>query len=317
MGGTLADLRCGRADAGTRRPVDGCSPPAGTPALGHVGRIVNHRGLGLLITAWLGVMVICSAGLYLAENGINKAISSPLTPCGGASSPSRRSGTATSTQRPPRVAAVLAIALVVSAVSACSTPTPTPALTASPEVIPSAPPTGGNGWTLLRTVVPTAVNEGLAIASLGPDQWVLSITVDDGGSDGCNKATVVGFRRSRTTVVAEIERSAVQPNEICATASAVTFYVALDRTIVTPAILQVALSDTCANLVCSVPALWLQARPIVVSTFERRQSWAWRRIAKPTLGSTCCRTHPTMSGPRSPAARPLGLVPECWPRRAM
>jgi voltage-gated potassium channel len=47
-------------------------------ALGHIGRIVNHRGLGLLITAWLGVMVICSAGLYLAENGINKTISSPL-----------------------------------------------------------------------------------------------------------------------------------------------------------------------------------------------------------------------------------------------
>jgi voltage-gated potassium channel len=47
-------------------------------ALGHVGRIVNHRGLGLLITAWLGVMVICSAGLYIAENGVNKAITSPL-----------------------------------------------------------------------------------------------------------------------------------------------------------------------------------------------------------------------------------------------
>jgi voltage-gated potassium channel len=47
-------------------------------ALGHVGRIVNHRGLGLLITAWLGVMVICSIGLYLAENGINKTITSPL-----------------------------------------------------------------------------------------------------------------------------------------------------------------------------------------------------------------------------------------------
>jgi voltage-gated potassium channel len=47
-------------------------------ALGHVGRIVNHRGLGLLITAWLGVMVICSAALYLAENGVNAAIASPL-----------------------------------------------------------------------------------------------------------------------------------------------------------------------------------------------------------------------------------------------
>lgn len=47
-------------------------------ATSHVGRIVNHRGLGLLITAWLGVMVICSAGLYIAENGINKAITSPM-----------------------------------------------------------------------------------------------------------------------------------------------------------------------------------------------------------------------------------------------
>jgi voltage-gated potassium channel len=47
-------------------------------ALGHVGRIVNHRGLGLLITAWLGVMVICSAALYIAENGVNKTITSPL-----------------------------------------------------------------------------------------------------------------------------------------------------------------------------------------------------------------------------------------------
>jgi voltage-gated potassium channel len=47
-------------------------------ALGHIGRLVNHRGLGLLITAWLAVMVVCSAGLYVAENGINKAITSPL-----------------------------------------------------------------------------------------------------------------------------------------------------------------------------------------------------------------------------------------------
>lgn len=47
-------------------------------ALGHVERIVNHRGLGLLVTAWLAVMVICSAALYIAENGINQAITSPL-----------------------------------------------------------------------------------------------------------------------------------------------------------------------------------------------------------------------------------------------
>jgi len=47
-------------------------------AMSHVGRLVNHRGLGLLITAWLAVMVICSAGLYIAENGVNQAVNSPL-----------------------------------------------------------------------------------------------------------------------------------------------------------------------------------------------------------------------------------------------
>ena len=47
-------------------------------SLNHVGRLTNHRGLGLLITAWLGVMVLCSAGLYIAENGVNDAVTSPM-----------------------------------------------------------------------------------------------------------------------------------------------------------------------------------------------------------------------------------------------
>jgi voltage-gated potassium channel len=47
-------------------------------AVGNVERLANHRGLNLLITAWLGVMVICSAALYVAERGVNDAITSPL-----------------------------------------------------------------------------------------------------------------------------------------------------------------------------------------------------------------------------------------------
>ncbi|MFL5680407.1 MAG: ion transporter [Chloroflexota bacterium] len=47
-------------------------------AMSHIGRLVNHRGLGLLITAWLGVMVICSAAMYIAENGANKDVKSPV-----------------------------------------------------------------------------------------------------------------------------------------------------------------------------------------------------------------------------------------------
>ena len=47
-------------------------------ALGNVERLAEHRGLGLLITAWLGVMVICSAVLYVVESGLNEAINDPL-----------------------------------------------------------------------------------------------------------------------------------------------------------------------------------------------------------------------------------------------
>ena len=47
-------------------------------ATSHIGRIVSHRGLGLLVTSWLAVMVICSAGLYLAEVGVNDKITSPF-----------------------------------------------------------------------------------------------------------------------------------------------------------------------------------------------------------------------------------------------
>lgn len=37
-----------------------------------------HRGLVWLFVMWLGVMVICSLFLYAAENGINKAVATPL-----------------------------------------------------------------------------------------------------------------------------------------------------------------------------------------------------------------------------------------------
>lgn len=44
----------------------------------HFERMARHRGLAWLFVAWLGVMVICSAVLYTAEVGINRAINSPL-----------------------------------------------------------------------------------------------------------------------------------------------------------------------------------------------------------------------------------------------
>jgi voltage-gated potassium channel len=47
-------------------------------AMTHVDRLARHRGLLWLIVAWSAVMVLCSIGLYAAENGVNSAIASPL-----------------------------------------------------------------------------------------------------------------------------------------------------------------------------------------------------------------------------------------------
>lgn len=47
-------------------------------ALNSVDRMARHRGLARLIVVWLVVMVICSIGYYLAENGISKWVTSPL-----------------------------------------------------------------------------------------------------------------------------------------------------------------------------------------------------------------------------------------------
>jgi voltage-gated potassium channel len=47
-------------------------------ALVHVDRLARHRGLIWLLIAWLAVMMLCSIGLYIAENGANAAVDSPL-----------------------------------------------------------------------------------------------------------------------------------------------------------------------------------------------------------------------------------------------
>jgi voltage-gated potassium channel len=47
-------------------------------ALLDLDRLAHHRGLARLIVVWLAVMVVCSIGMYAAENGVNKAVASPL-----------------------------------------------------------------------------------------------------------------------------------------------------------------------------------------------------------------------------------------------
>jgi voltage-gated potassium channel len=47
-------------------------------AMLHVEAITRHRGLAAMFVAWLTIMLICSAALYVAEQGLNAAIDDPL-----------------------------------------------------------------------------------------------------------------------------------------------------------------------------------------------------------------------------------------------
>jgi voltage-gated potassium channel len=44
----------------------------------HVQGLARHKAFAWLLFAWLGVMALCSAWLYIAEHGINKAVDSPF-----------------------------------------------------------------------------------------------------------------------------------------------------------------------------------------------------------------------------------------------
>jgi hypothetical protein len=44
----------------------------------HLRGMAQHRAFAWLLVAWLGVMVICSAALYVVEHGVNKAIDTPF-----------------------------------------------------------------------------------------------------------------------------------------------------------------------------------------------------------------------------------------------
>jgi voltage-gated potassium channel len=44
----------------------------------HVEGLARHRGFAWLLLAWIGVMAVCSAWLYIAEHGVNKAVENPF-----------------------------------------------------------------------------------------------------------------------------------------------------------------------------------------------------------------------------------------------
>lgn len=44
----------------------------------HLNGLARHKGFAWLLLAWLGVMAVCSAWLYIAEHGINKTVENPF-----------------------------------------------------------------------------------------------------------------------------------------------------------------------------------------------------------------------------------------------
>jgi voltage-gated potassium channel len=44
----------------------------------HLHGLARHKGFAWLLLAWLGIMALCSAWLYIAEHGLNQAIDSPF-----------------------------------------------------------------------------------------------------------------------------------------------------------------------------------------------------------------------------------------------
>src|SRR5450756_1863635 len=44
----------------------------------HLDGLARHKGFAWLLLAWLGVMAVCSAWLYIAEQRLNKAVESPF-----------------------------------------------------------------------------------------------------------------------------------------------------------------------------------------------------------------------------------------------
>jgi hypothetical protein len=139
------------------------------------------------------------------------------------------------------MAAVAVLALVVATCDSAPSPTTSPSTT----------PTSGQGWTLLKTRLGDPVQEGVAVAPLGRDSYLVAITVPAGGADGCGTPTFTGFEQSTSTLVGEIVRSPLGEG-ICAVTSTTTFYVEVDRLSLPNGVNAIGVSD-CTDPDCVLP----------------------------------------------------------------
>jgi hypothetical protein len=140
----------------------------------------------------------------------------------------------------PRSASLAAVAVLALAVATCSSAPP-----------PSIASTSGQGWTLLKTRLGGPVQEGVAVALLGPDSYLVAITVPAGGADGCGTPTFTGFEQSASTLVGEIVRSPLGEG-VCAVISTTTFYLEMDRLSLPNGVNSIGVSD-CTDPDCVLP----------------------------------------------------------------
>ena len=93
--------------------------------------------------------------------------------------------------------------------------------------------------------------EGVAVAPLGADQYLVAVTVSGAGVGGCASPSLAGFQTAGKTLVAQITRTPASEN--CAVTSAVTFYVALDRLLVPDTVVRIATDQPCEGTRCAAP----------------------------------------------------------------
>lgn len=110
-------------------------------------------------------------------------------------------------------------------------------------------PAGGPGWTLVQVRTPTPNREGVALAALDADAYIVAITVPGQGSGGCGAPRLEGFAIVGSTLVAQITRT--PKGDVCAIVDGVTYYVLLYRSQVPQGITAISHSEPCASPGCA------------------------------------------------------------------
>jgi hypothetical protein len=110
-------------------------------------------------------------------------------------------------------------------------------------------PSGGPGWTLVQVRTPTPNREGVVVAALDADAYIVALTVPGKGSDGCGEPRLEGFVAVGSTLVAQIVRSA--KGDTCPIVYGITYYVLLYRLQLPQEITAISHNEPCESPGCA------------------------------------------------------------------